>query len=373
MSRYARSKKVWLLVAVLGSALLSHFSGSINEYYLQVILFVGINITLAVSLNLINGYTGQFSLGHAGFMAVGAYTASIVTLGVPLPSVTYPEPSNGLLGRLLGALTLVFDHLVNALLWLANSGIAAVHGLPLVLQFVVALVAGGILAALTGLLVGVPSLRLRGDYLAIVTLGFGEIIRVIIQNTDAIGGARGYSGIPNYTTFFWAYSLAAVTIYVVVSLIDSTYGRGFLTVRDDEVAAEAMGVDTTKYKVVAFVLGAFFAGIGGGLYAHTTTYINPAGFDFQRSIEIVIIVILGGMGSTMGVAFAAVLLTVLAEYLRFVAGYTFLPMWLRQLAANRTIIYALVLIALMLLRPQGLFGGLRAFGGSASRKVPKAA
>ena len=119
------------------------------------------------------------------------------------------------------------------------------------------------LAAVAGLVVGVPSLRLKGDYLAIVTLGFGEIIRVIIQNTDAIGGARGYSGIPNYTTFFWAYALAALTIYIVVSLIDSTYGRGFLTVRDDEVAAEAMGINTTKYKVVAFVLGAFSRGSEG--------------------------------------------------------------------------------------------------------------
>ena len=140
--------------------------------------------------------------------------------------------------------------------------------------------------------------------------------------------------------------------------------------RDDEVAAEAMGINTTKYKVVAFVIGAFFAGVAGGLFAHTTTYINPAGFDFQRSIEVVVIVILGGMGNTAGVAFAAVLLTVLAEYLRFVAGYTFLPDWLRKLAANRTIIYALVLIALMLLRPQGLFGGIRAFGGAAAPVRP---
>ncbi len=373
MSPTLYSKKIWLLVAVALSALLSRFSGLINEYYLQVILFVGINITLAVSLNLINGYTGQFSLGHAGFMAVGAYMASIVTLGVPLPLLTYYQPSDNALIRLLDWLMLAVYHCINAVLWLTNVGIAAVHGLPPSLQFVVALVCGGVLAAVTGLIVGIPSLRLKGDYLAIVTLGFGEIIRVIIQNTDAIGGARGYSGIPNYTTFFWAYALAALTIYVAVSLIDSTYGRGFLTVRDDEVAAEAMGINTTKYKVVAFVLGAFFAGIGGGLYAHTTTYINPAGFDFQRSIEIVVIVILGGMGNTAGVAFAAVLLTVLAEYLRFVAGYTFLPGWLRQLAANRTIIYALVLIALMLLRPQGLFGGLRAFGGSAARKLPKAA
>ncbi len=156
----------------------------------------------------------------------------------------------------------------------------------------------------------------------------------------------------------------------MVSLIDSTYGRGFLTVRDDEVAAEAMGINTTKYKVVAFVIGRVFrGGRGRALRARRRPTSTPTGFDFQRSIEIVVIVILGGMGNTAGVAFAAVLLTVLAEYLRFVAGYTFLPDWLRKIAANRTIIYSLVLIALMLLRPQGLFGGLRAFGGGPTRKA----
>ena len=348
MNRSLRSKKVWLLAAVVASAAISQFSGAINGYYLQVILFVGINIILAVSLNLINGYTGQFSLGHAGFMAIGAYASAYLST----------EKGPGLL-HLLGA-----------------------GAFGLILLFILALLVGGLTAAAAGLLVGVPSLRLRGDYLAIVTLGFGEIIRVLIQNTEAVGGARGYSGIGKitlgeraytiHTTFFWAYALAALTIYIVVSLIDSTYGRGFLTVRDDEVAAEAMGINTTKYKVVAFVTGAFFAGIAGGLYAHATSYISPTGFDFQRSIEIVVIVILGGMGNTAGVAFAAVLLTVLAEYLRFVAGYTFLPDWARQLAANRTIIYALVLIALMLLRPQGLFGGIRAFGGGPTRKTVKA-
>ena len=339
MNFLLRSKKIWLLAAVLVSLVISHYENSINGYYLQVIKFVGINIILAVSLNLINGYTGQFSLGHAGFMAIGAYVSAYLS----------KEHGAGLLHLLGGG------------------------GLAVAVLFVLVLIAAGLSAAVAGLVVGVPSLRLRGDYLAIVTLGFGEIIRVIIQNTDAVGGASGYPGVPDYTTFFWAYSLAAVTIYVVVSLIDSTYGRGFLTVRDDEVAAEAMGINTTKYKVIAFVMGAFFAGVAGGLFAHTTTYINPAGFDFQRSIEIVVIVILGGMGNTAGVVFAAILLTVLAEYLRFVAGYTFLPDWLRKLAANRTIIYALVLIALMLLRPQGLFGGIRAFGGRPSRKAVGAA
>jgi branched-chain amino acid transport system permease protein len=323
--KYRHTKKFAVLGAIVLAFVASHFSYKLNSYYLQVVIFIGINVTLAVSLNLINGYTGQFSLGHAGFMAIGAYVASYLSM----------EHSGGLFHFLGGT----------------NSWSIAI-------VFLLVLVAGGLAAAVAGLIVGIPSLRLKGDYLAIVTLGFGEIIRVLIQNTDAVGGPRGLSGIAGYTNLFWTYTVAAITIYIVVSLIDSTYGRGFLTVRDDEIAAEAVGVNTTRYKVTAFVLGAFFAGIAGGLYAHSTTYINPSGFDFQKSIEIVIMVILGGMGSTAGVTFAAILLTLLLEYLRFVSGYQWLPDLVRRIAANRMIIYSLILIALMLLRPQGLFGVL---------------
>lgn len=335
--KYKHIKQLALVGAIVLAAVASHFSGAFNPYYLQVLLFMGINITLAVSLNLINGYTGQFSLGHAGFMAIGAYAAAYFST----------ERAGGLF-HLLGG---------------ANSFSVAV-------VFPLALLIGGVAAAIAGLIVGVPSLRLKGDYLAIVTLGFGEIIRVLIQNTDAVGGPRGYSGIAGYTSLFWTYTVAALTIYAVVSMVDSTYGRGFLTVRDDEVAAESIGINTTRYKVTAFVLGAFFAGVAGGLYAHTTTYINPSGFDFQLSIQIVIMVILGGMGSTVGVAFAAVLLTLLLEYLRFVAGYQWLPDLVRRIAANRMIIFSLVLIALMLLRPQGLFGALPRLGKGSPRKTP---
>ena len=338
---YLHNKKILLLMAMVVSALGSQFSGHLNGYYLQILIFVGINIILAVSLNLIMGYTGQFSLGHAGFMAIGAYVSAYVS-----------TEKGSAIFHLLGG--------VNAFSTAA--------------LFLGVLILGGLAAAVAGLVVGVPSLRLKGDYLAIVTLGFGEIIRVIIQNTDAVGASRGFGGIASYTTLFWTYAAAALTIYVVVSLIDSTYGRGFLTVRDDEIAAEAMGIDTTRYKVVAFVLGAFIAGIAGGLYAHTTTYINPSGFDFQLSIQIVIMVILGGMGSTAGVAFAAVLLTVLLEYLRAVSKYQFLPDIVRRIAENRMIIFSLVLIALMLLRPQGLFGGRKfALAGARARTLPKAA
>ncbi len=293
--------KTFLLGAIALCFLVSLVANRINSYWLFIAYDIGINIILAVSLNLINGYTGQFSLGHAGFMAVGAYTAAVIT-------------------NQFGELNTFFSGAV----------------------FLGALLAGGLLAAVAGLLVGIPTLRLRGDYLAIVTLGFGEIIRVILQNMNAVGGARGLSVMHGWTNFFWAFGFAVVTVYVVTALVHSTYGRGFIAVRDDEVAASAMGISTTKYKVTAFVVGAFFAGIAGGLYAHSKQFVTPGGFGFMQSIAIVVMVILGGMGNTIGVTIAAVLLTLLPEFLRPVAEY-------------RMIIYSLLLIVLMLTRPQGLF------------------
>ena len=312
-----RTKTILLLALVL-CGVLSLFVTKISPYYYDIIIGVGINIILAASLNLVNGYTGQFSLGHAGFMAVGAYFSSWLTLSF---------------GYLLG---------------LGALGTTA--------AYVVALMAGGLLAAFAGLAVGVPSLRLRGDYLAIVTLGFNEIIKGIIQNAEPLGAQRGLGGMAQHTNFFWTYAFAALTVYVVLSLVHSTYGSGFLAVRDDEIAAEAMGINTTKYKVLAFVIGAFFAGVAGGLYAHFKQFVHPEGFNFLRSFDLVVMVILGGMGSTAGVCFAAVLLTILPEWLRAVAGSPWLPEWLRPIAENRMILYSLLLIILMLTRPQGLFG-----------------
>jgi branched-chain amino acid transport system permease protein len=198
-------------------------------------------------------------------------------------------------------------------------------------------------ASFFGLLVGIPSLRLKGDYLAITTLGLGEIIRVIIQNLDFLGAARGFSGIAKLSNFFWVYGIVAVVIFLVSNVIRTTYGKGFLAVRDDEIAAEAIGINTTYYKVVAFITGAFFAGIAGGLYAHFVTYINPSQFGFLKSFEIVVMVVVGGMGSTIGVILSATILTILPEALRAIAQY-------------RMVIYALLLIVIMISRPQGLFG-----------------
>jgi branched-chain amino acid transport system permease protein len=291
--------KRWLLLGIALAVLASYLSPQLNRYYLGVIIDVGIAIILATSLNLINGHTGQFSLGHAGFMAVGGFFSAWISLHV--------------------------------------GGIANE-----IWYFPLALIAGGLVAALVGLLVGVPSLRLRGDYLAIVTLGFGEIIRVVAQNTAAIGAASGLKGIPKLTTLGWTFGFAAITVYAVGALVNSTYGRAFIAVHDDEIAAESNGIDTTRTKVTAFVTGAFFAGIAGGLYAHHKQFLSPTGFDWLKSIDIVVMVILGGMGRTAGVIAAAILLTLMPEFLREFSEY-------------RMIVYALLIILLMLLRPAGLF------------------
>jgi branched-chain amino acid transport system permease protein len=303
-----RDPRLWLLISVVVAVAISMVSKEITSsirggpYYWGIVIDVGINIILAVSLNLINGHTGQFSLGHAGFMAVGGYIAAKLTL--------------------------------------MYSGAVPAGVQPLL--FAGALLLGGVVAALVGFAVGVPSLRLRGDYLAIVTLGFGEIIRVVFQTSEFFGAATGLVGIPVLTTFGWTWVLAAVTVYVVACLVNSTYGRGFIAVHDDEIAASAMGINPVRYKVTAFVIGAFFAGIAGGLYAHHKTILTPSGFDFIKSIEIVVMVILGGMGRTVGVILAVIILTILPELLRGVAEY-------------RMIIYSLLIIGLMLARPQGLF------------------
>ena len=319
VERVGNSPKIALLAALVLCFLISLFEQHNQSYWLYVSYDIGINIILAVSLNLINGYTGQFSLGHAGFMGVGAYTAAVITNQ--------------------------FSSLNPAL----GAGV-----------FTGALVAGGLLAAVAGLIVGIPTLRLRGDYLAILTLGFGEIICVVLQNMDAVGGARGYAVSHGWTNVFWTFGIAAVAIYIIVALVHSTYGRGFIAVHDDEIAAAAVGINPVKYKVTAFVIGAFFAGIAGGLYAHSKGYLTPDGFGYMKSIEIVVMVILGGMGNTPGVVLAAILLTLLSEGLRSLQDIEHIPgiateFPLSWISGTRMIIYSLLLIVLMLTRPKGLF------------------
>jgi branched-chain amino acid transport system permease protein len=302
-------------VAVIGvlmalNAVLPRF---MNPYLMQIVNLCGINVVLAVSLNLINGFTGQFSIGHAGFMALGAYGSAMFSLHV---------------GR----------H------WVASLAAAGLPGpLAEAPALLMALLLGGLLAALAGYLVGLPSLRLRGDYLAIVTLGFGEIIRVLILNIDAVGAARGLPNIPAWVDFFWVGLGVVAVVALSVNLARSTHGRALFAIRDDEVAAEALGVDTTRYKVLAFVIGSFFAGVAGGLFAHYLSYLNPNSFTFIKSIEVIAMVVLGGMGSVSGAVLAAIVLTLLPEVLRPVKDY-------------RMVIYSLMLIVLMITRPQGLLG-----------------
>jgi len=281
----------------------------------RIVLFCGINAILAVGLNLINGTTGQFSIGHAGFMAVGAYTTAVVAVG--LENALFP-------------------------------GVGAQQLFEVAVVFVPALVLGAIAAALAGLAVGVPSLRLRGDYLAIVTLGFGEIIRLLFNNASSLGGATGYSGgralgLPIYTSFFWVASMALVVIYLIKNLTYSSYGRALAAIRDDEIAAEAAGIPTTRYKVMAFVVSAAAAGVAGGLFAHLQSTIRPDDFKFDRSIDMVVMIIVGGLGSVSGAVLGAVFVSVTLELTRDLSQY-------------RLVTYALLLVLLMLFRPEGMLG-----------------
>jgi branched-chain amino acid transport system permease protein len=289
----------------------------INPYYARIINLIGINITLAVSLNLINGLAGQFSIGHAGFMAVGGYTATYVT-------VYYGRRIAGLAGSTLTA------------------------GVGGSLAMVFSLAAGAFAAAVAGLAVGIPSLRLKGDYLAIVTLGFGEIIRVLILNIPAVGGATGFTDAIPITNFFWIFAMAIMTIAIVRNITVSTFGRALAAVRGDEIAAEAMGINTTRYKVLAFVISAALAGVAGGLSGQLfANPLNPQNLNFVKSIEVIVMIVLGGIGSITGAVFGATTLTILPEALR-----TFD----QQFPGLRMVLYALLLILLMIFRPQGLFG-----------------
>lgn len=279
-------------------------TGLLNQYFQINLTSLGINIILAVSLNLINGFTGQLSLGHAGFMAVGAYTSVITTQMLNMP-------------------------------------------------FIAGILAACLAAGLAGFIIGVPTLRLKGDYLAIATLAFGEIIRVVLQNIDYVGGPAGILGISKMTTWAWLFAAAVITIIVIQNIVNSSYGRAIISVREDEIAAELMGIDTTKYKVIAFVIGALFAGLAGALYAHYFYIIKPETFNFLKSFDILVMVVLGGLGSTTGAIIAAAFVTVLTAALQ-------------SFPAIRMILYALILIVVMIYRPQGLMGNkelsLKTFG-----------
>ncbi len=374
----------WFAVAiVVVISVMLHFTIGryFGDYIERIAVDAGIAVILAVSLNIVNGYTGQFSIGHAAFYAIGGYAAGLVTYYASLKT------------------------------W---DSTAAIGTMPQEMMFAASILLGGLVSATAGWLVGLPSLRLRGDYLAIVTLGFGEILRVLLQQTNSqlyskaelhdatwqqlfpppVGGALGFINIPKVTTLFWVVLMAGITLIVAWRLKRSTFGRAMIAIRENEIAAEAMGVNVTRLKVWAFVFAAFFAGVAGALYAHEPgTQISPSDGGFLRSFDIVIMVVLGGLGSISGAAIAAVLLTVANEWLRgpthvwhvlavlLIVRLTVWPFdrlkaslwWIGTILAveaakylaerqgidlgeYRMIIYALTLISMMILRPSGLFG-----------------
>ena len=275
-------------------------SGLLNPYVVQIMMYVGINMILTLSLNLVNGYMGEFSVGHAGFMGIGAYVASILTVAV-LPHSWSP--------------------------WL----------------FPGVLVTGGLAAAVAGLIVAYPSFRTRGDYLAIVTLAFNMIVKSVLENIDAVGGPRGYLGMPRLTSLFWVTVWVLITLATLRNLVYSNFGRGIMAIREDEMAANLTSVNTRRLKLYAFLISAFFTGLAGGLYAHLLQFIDPRSFSILKSTDMLVMVYLGGMGSLTGSLLGATIYTVLMELLRF------LGIW-------RWVVGPLLLVLLMIFRPQGLVG-----------------
>ncbi|MBE3598929.1 MAG: branched-chain amino acid ABC transporter permease [Limnochordaceae bacterium] len=272
----------------------------LNAYHVQVLMYVGINVILAASLNLVNGYMGEFSVGHAGFMAVGAYVSAVTMLWA-VPRAWWPY------------------------------------------FFPVSVVLGGAGAAAVGLLVAIPSFRTRGDYLAIVTLALNMIVKSVIENIEAVGGPRGLVGIARLTSPAWVYLWVFVTLGALRQFLHSRFGRGVQAIREDEVAAEIIGIETRRVKLQAFLIAAFFAGVAGGLYAHLIQFINPKSFDIVKSTEILVMVYLGGVASLAGSVLGAAIYTVLLELLRF------LGLW-------RWVLAPLLLVLLMILRPRGILG-----------------
>jgi branched-chain amino acid transport system permease protein len=275
-------------------------TGLLNPYVIQILMYVGINMILTLSLNLVNGYMGEFSVGHAGFMAIGAYVSAILSV------------------------------------WCVPRGLGP-------WLFPLILVGGGLAAALAGLVVAVPSFRTRGDYLAIVTLAFNMIVKSVLENLDVVGGPRGFKDISLLTNFPWVVFWVIVTFYLLRNLVYSNFGRGITAIREDEVAANLTSVDTRRLKVYAFCISAFFAGVAGGLFAHLLQFINPRSFSILKSTDMLVMVYLGGMGSLTGSLLGATLFTLVLEFLRF------LGLW-------RWVIGPLLLVLLMIFRPQGIMG-----------------
>ena len=312
---------LYLIITVL------HGTDIINDYKFQVVLLAGINILLTLSLNLVNGVTGMFSLGHAGFMAVGAYISAVITTNMlPMLGLREKNPAS-------------------------------------MLVFAVALLCGGLVASVIGYILAHPTLKVRGDYLAIITLGFGEIIRSIIRLIEYVGGPRGMVGIPKLTNFTWIYICIVLVIYGSRNFIKSTYGRSCLAIRENEIAASVMGIDARKYKTIAFAYSAFIAGIAGALFSHLLMFITPDNFAYSKSSDILVYLYTGGVGTITGSLLGGFCMTVLPELLRFMSDW-------------RLVVYALILLYTIIFRPYGLAGnremkflGLQTYAEKGSGKL----
>jgi len=295
--RYGINAVLIVAALTIGNALVT--GGALGRAQTSIIMQIGIYMILAVSLNMATGYLGQLPLGHAGFMAVGAYTAGIFwKSGAPAGSLT----------------------------------------------FIIGIILAALMAGLVGMLIGIPALRLKGDYLAIITLGFGEIIRIAIINLSGLtGGAPGLKTIPKQASFLKVYLCVVLTLVIIHMIMKSRHGRAILSIRENEIAAEACGIPTTYYKVMAFAVSAGFAGVAGALYATNQGIIAPSEFGFMQSINILVMVVLGGMGSMLGSVLAAGVLTAL-------------PLALQRFSEYRMVIYSLLLVVVMIFKPSGLLG-----------------
>jgi branched-chain amino acid transport system permease protein len=313
---------------------------NLDGYKIQVLNLIAVNAILALSLNLIYGFTGMFSLGHAGFMAIGAYVSAILILPPAQKEIMY---------------------ILEPIIW----PFSVMHA-----PFFVSVLAGGFAAALLGLLIALPVLRLGGDYLGIATLGFAEIIRVVFTNlTPITNGALGLKGIPGYANLGWNYFWCVITFYIIVKLLSSNFGNCLRAIRDDEIAAKAMGINAFKCKAISFSIGAFFAGIGGALMGSLITTIDPKMFNFQLTFNILMIVVMGGLGSITGSVVGAVVITVLLEWLRFVEDtMTIGSFVIVGIPGMRMVIFSVVLLFIILYRREGIIGGYEFSWDSLTRR-----
>ncbi len=328
MKKNTKKNIMTLIALLLFIAFLTVADRIFDSYQMRIINLAGIYVTLGLGLNLINGFTGLFSLGHAGFMAVGAYTSAILTMSPELKEMNF----------FLKPIMPFFANIE----W----------------PFFPALIMAGLMAAIVGALIGAPVLRLNDDYLAIATLGFGEIIRVIFTNTQTLtNGALGLKGLPSFTNVYWSWGTAIIMIVGMVLLVKSSYGRAFKAIRENEIAAEAMGISLFKHKMMSFVIGSFMAGVGGALLGHLVGTIDPLMFRFLMTFNIVLIVVLGGIGSITGTVISAVVVTVMLEVLRVLDGaMDFGFIQIQGIPGMRMVVFSALLMIVILFYQRGLMG-----------------